>query len=105
VESTFFIHRNSCNARQSLDFVNPFIGQLVSGGTKGKDPDVKGLNFMLAVIDGSRPKDEITAVHMATMTFARRLNHVDNIPQQDSTERAFNKLTRTFTTQMEALKR
>ena len=33
---------------------------------------------------------------MASMTFARRLAHVDNIPQQDSAERAFNKLTRTF---------
>jgi hypothetical protein len=39
------------------------------------------------------------------MTFARRLAHVDNIPQQDSAERAFNKLTRTFAMQMEALKR
>ena len=39
------------------------------------------------------------------MTFARRLAHVDNIPQQDSAERAFNKLTRTFTAQVEALKR
>jgi hypothetical protein len=48
---------------------------------------------------------QMAAVHMATMTFARRLNHVDNIPQQDSAERAFNKLARTFTTQVEALKR
>jgi hypothetical protein len=48
---------------------------------------------------------QMAAVHMATMTFARRLAHVDNIPQQDSAERAFNKLTRTFTTQMDALKR
>ena len=48
---------------------------------------------------------QMAAVHMATMTFARRLNHVDNIPQQDSAERAFNKLTRTFATQMETLKR
>jgi hypothetical protein len=39
------------------------------------------------------------------MTFACRLNHVENIPQQDSAERALNKLARTFTTQMEALKR
>jgi len=39
------------------------------------------------------------------MTFARRLNHVDNIPQQDSAERAFNKLARTFASQLEALKR
>ena len=68
---------------------------------------------MLAVVTAIEPKDEIeamlaaqmAAVHMATMTFARRLNHVDNIPQQDSAERAFNKLTRTFATQMEALKR
>jgi hypothetical protein len=34
-----------------------------------------------------------------------RLATVQNIPQQHSTERAFNKLTRTFATQMEALKR
>jgi hypothetical protein len=40
----------------------------------------------------------------ASMTFARRLAHVDNIPQQDSAERAFNKLTRTFTAQVSALK-
>jgi hypothetical protein len=39
------------------------------------------------------------------MTFARRLAHVEEIPQQDSAERAFNKLTRTFAMQMEALKR
>src|SRR5437016_12164830 len=48
---------------------------------------------------------QMATVHMATMTFARRLKHVDTIPQQDSAERAFNKLARTFTTQLEALKR
>src|SRR6202040_3740582 len=39
------------------------------------------------------------------LTFARRLAHVENIPQQDSAERAFNKLARTFAAQVEALKR
>jgi hypothetical protein len=39
------------------------------------------------------------------MTFARRLIHVETISQQDSAERALNKLTRTFAMQMEALKR
>ena len=39
------------------------------------------------------------------MTLARTLNHIENIPQQDSAERAFNKLARTFAAQMEALKR
>jgi hypothetical protein len=46
----------------------------------------------------------MAAVHVASMTFARRLAHVENIPQQDSAERAFNKLTRTFAAQMSALK-
>ena len=68
---------------------------------------------MLAMVRGIGPKDEIeammaaqmAAVHMTTMTFARRLAQVDNIPQQDSAERAFNKLARTFAVQVEALKR
>ena len=47
---------------------------------------------------------QMGAVHLATMTFARRLAHVENIPQQDSAERAFNKLARTFAAQVAALK-
>ncbi|NNK67238.1 MAG: hypothetical protein HKO95_10915, partial [Rhodobacteraceae bacterium] len=39
------------------------------------------------------------------MMMARRLNHVETIPQQDAAERAFNKLARTYATQMDALKR
>src|SRR5215203_6863432 len=76
----------------SMDFVNPFVNQLASVASPGQEPDEDGLNFMLAVIDGIQPKDEIeamlaaqmAAVHMATLTFARRLNHVANAPQQDS---------------------
>jgi hypothetical protein len=68
---------------------------------------------MLSVVKGIAPKDQLetmlaaqmAVVHMATMTFARRLAHVENIPQQDSAERAFNKLARTFAAQVEALKR
>ena len=68
---------------------------------------------MLFVVKGIEPKDHVetmlaaqmAAVHSATMTFAQRLAHVDNIAQQDSAERAFNKLARTFTAQVEALKR
>ncbi len=81
----------------------------------GSRPEVDetGLNFMLSAVKGVEPRDEVeamlaaqmAAVHMATMTFARRLSHVDTLPQQDSAERAFNKLARTFTAQVEALKR
>ncbi len=65
------------------------------------------------MVKGVEPQDQVeallaaqmAAVHMATMTFARRLNHVEHIPQQDSAERAFNKLARTFAAQVEALRR
>jgi hypothetical protein len=95
------------------DFLNGLLGQLLNAGSQGKQPDEAGLNFMLAVVKDVKPRDQLeamlaaqmAAVHLATMSFARRLAHVDNIAQQDSAERAFNKLARTFTTQMEALKR
>ena len=68
---------------------------------------------MLSVIEGIEPRDQLeamlasqmAAVHLSMMTFARRLTHVETIPQQDSAERAFTKLARTFSAQMEALKR
>ncbi len=96
-----------------LDFLDGLLGQLANAGTQGRIVDERGLNFMLAVVKGVEPKDQVetmlaaqmAAVHMATMTFARRLAHVENLPQQDSAERAFNKLARTFAAQVEALKR
>jgi hypothetical protein len=39
------------------------------------------------------------------MDFTMRLANANTIQQRDSAERAFNKLARTFTTQVEALKR
>jgi hypothetical protein len=64
-------------------------------------------------LHGIGPQDEVeamlaaqmAAVHSATMSSARRLNQADNTMQADSAERALTKLARTFTTQIEALKR
>jgi hypothetical protein len=94
-------------------FLNGLLRQLANVGTQGRDVDERGINFLLAVVKGVEPKDQVeamlaaqmAAVHNATMTFARRLAHVETIPQQDSAERAFNKLARTFAAQVEALKR
>ena len=47
---------------------------------------------------------QMAAVHNATMTFASRLARVENIPQQDSAQTAFNKLARTCAAQVSALK-
>jgi hypothetical protein len=96
-----------------LDFSDGLLAQLANAAAKGPIVDERQLNFMLAMVTGIEPRDQLeamlaaqmAAVHNAAMTFARRLNHVDNIQQQDSAERAFNKLTRTFACQLEALKR
>ena len=96
-----------------LDFYGGLLDQLASAASVGGQIDEHKLNFMLSVVKGVEPKDHIeamlaaqmAAVHVATMTFGRRLSAVETVEQQDSAERAFNKLARTFTTQLEALKR
>ena len=96
-----------------LDFANGLMMQVAGASMKAGKPVEADANFMLATIEDIGPRDRVeamlaaqmAAVHMASMTFARRLANVDNIPQQDSASNAFNKLTRTFVTQMEALKR
>lgn len=82
-------------------------------GSKGHNVDADASNFLLSVVRGVQPRDELEAmlavqmgaIHQATMMMARRLNHVDNLQQQDSAERTLNKLARTYAMQMEALKR
>jgi hypothetical protein len=95
------------------DFFDGLLRQLLNASTgKGELPTEEAANFMLAVVKGIEPRDQIeamlgaqmAAVHAASMTFARRLAHVDNIPQQDSAERALNKLMRTFAAQVSTLK-
>src|SRR5262249_10238958 len=59
---------------------------------RGQTVDERALNFMLSVVKGIEPQDQVeamlgaqmAAVHNAMMTFARRLAHVETIPQQDS---------------------
>jgi hypothetical protein len=96
-----------------FNFVDGLLKQLVNAGSQGQQADEHGINFLLSIIKGIKPKNQLetilaaqmAAVHTATMTFARRLAHVEAIQQQDSAERALNKLARTFAMQMEALKR
>lgn len=89
------------------------VHQIINAASKGKALDLPAVNGMLGMIQALEPRDtleamlttQMVAVHYATMTFARRLNHVENLPQQDSASNALNKLARTFATQLEALNR
>jgi hypothetical protein len=100
-------------ASADRNFVSGIVSQLANASGHSREIDEHGLNFMLSVIKGIEPRDQLeamlaaqmAAVHVASMTFAQQLANVKTIPQQDSAERAFNKLTRTFAMQMEALRR
>jgi hypothetical protein len=96
-----------------LDFLNGILNQVGNAGGRGPDIDLAGINFMLSIVKGIAPRDQVeamlaaqmAAIHVAMMRFARQLTHVETLPQQDSAERTLNKLARTYATQMEALKR
>ena len=95
-----------------MEFINGILWQLANAASEN-EVDERRLNFLVSVIKGIEPRDQLEAmlaaqmavIHVASMTFARRLANVESIQQQDSAERAFNKLVRTFAVQMEALKR
>lgn len=66
-----------------------------------------------AIVAEIAPKDGIEAmlatqmasVHLAAMAMSRKMAEADYLDQLEAYERSFNKLTRTFTTQMEALRK
>lgn len=97
----------------NMDVSNGLVMQLAALGFHGKQIDEPAANLALGFVDSMEPRDaaeallvtQMAAIHQATMMMARRLNQVDSIPLQDSAERALNKLGRTFTAQMDTLKR
>jgi hypothetical protein len=94
-----------------LDFMSGFIDQLAK--SDGGEINEQQLNFKFAVVKGMKPRDQVeamlagqmAAIHTATMRSARSLAEAEHLDQHDSAERTFNKLTRTFISQMEAFKR
>lgn len=100
-------------ASGSLAVMYGLVNQLAALGAPGRKADAEAANFALGFVDSMAPRDpaeallfaQMAAIHQATMTLARRLNHVETLPQQDGAERALNKLARTFAAQVEALKR
>lgn len=94
-------------------FYDGLLSQLINIGSPSREIDEEDINFMLAAVKGVEPRDQIetmlacqmAAVHLATMTMARRLNLARNPLEQDGAEKAFNKLARTFALQIEALRK
>ncbi len=97
----------------SYDFYARLLEQLSTLSRSNGKVSEADLNFMLAAISGIEPRDEaeamlaaqMTAVHIATVNAAQYLARAEMLPQYDSATNALNKLTRTYATQMEALKK
>jgi hypothetical protein len=93
------------------DFYGSLVRQLGEACAQGGAVDESALNFMLSVVKGIKPRDQVeamlaaqmAAVHMATLACARRLARAD--APSDGAERALNRLSRTYVAQMDALAR
>lgn len=104
---------NILRAAGNFSVMDGMLNHIARLGSQGQGTDEDATNFALGFVDAMQPQDaaevllttQMAAIHQATMMMARRLNHVENIPQQDAAERALNKLTRSFTAQMDTLKR
>lgn len=89
------------------------LNQIMNAARTGKELTSRDVNTMLATMHAIAPRDsteallatQMAAIHGAAMVAARKLNHVETIPQQDSASNLLNMLARTFAAQLEALKR
>ena len=96
------------------DFVSGVLMQLANAsGSPTRTADESDLNFMLSVVTGVKPNDQIEAmirvqmavIHSAAMKAAHYLARSTNLLETESAERTLNKLVRSFTALVEALKR
>lgn len=94
-------------------FYSGLLNSIINAAKDAGRVTDESVNFVASVVAGIAPRDELeamlavqmAAIHNATIATARRLAHVETLPQLEAQERALNKLARTYTTQMEALKR
>ena len=95
------------------DFLCELLVELSRAVSEGPQANEQRLNFMVAVIKGIKPQDQLetmlaaqmAAIHSLTMEFAGRLARAGDLAWCDNAERTLNKLARTFAVQVEALKR
>ncbi|WP_311272120.1 MULTISPECIES: hypothetical protein [unclassified Rhizobium] len=89
------------------------IAQVTNALSRGKEADVAELNAAIAMVSGIEPRNHLEAmlafqmatVHVLSLRHARSMVTSETIDQLDIQERVVNKLMRTFTAQMEALRK
>jgi len=97
----------------SMEATGTAVGDFFTSGLLGFPIDKDRLVFTASIVRGTRPRDQIetmlvaqmAAVHMAITRFTHRLAHPGNLLEEESAERALNRLARTFAAQIEAFNR
>lgn len=101
----------------NADFVTQLAVDIVSLAHPGEQADDTTIDDALArfaaLVKGVAPQDEVeamlatqmAAIHNATVEMASRLRTERHVNVAESYERSLNRLARTFTTQIEALKK
>lgn len=99
---------------QSIDFMQGQVGSLAVAFQNSRKIGDKGqLNTALAFVQSMKPRDEtetlllsqMAAINAAMLRTYRVFESATVVEQFDSASNALNKLSRTFTAQVEALKR
>ena len=96
---------------------NAFLGHCMKVLRSNEASDDHGSNderlFMVSIVSDLKPRDavermlavQMAATHVALIRTGGMLARADQLPQYEAHERAYNKLARTYTAQMEALRK
>ena len=95
------------------DFASGLINELLRLTSRGDEPDESRMNYFLSMIEAVEPQDEMeamlatqmAAIHNAMMSTANRLKRACESETQERAANALTKLARTYTMQLEALRR
>lgn len=97
----------------SFEALQEQLARIIAMSTKDGEIALERANFAIGAISEIAPRDaletmlatQMTATHLAAIRHLEMLSRVETIPQLEAQERAANKLLRTFTSQMEALRK
>jgi len=96
-----------------IEFLSPFLAQLGNATAVRGETQEASLQFVVSFIKSIAPENEVEAllaaqmatVHICAMNASQRYLYATSLDAKDSSERALTKLTRTYATQMETLKK
>jgi hypothetical protein len=99
-------------ASNGFYFYHGLTQELANVAAKDQQIDEAKLNYMLSLVEGVKPRDQVesmlaaqmAAIHTAMMKCASELDQARDLLQKEFIGRALNKLARTFAAQMESLK-